>query len=347
MNNENFSCFLIRIKHLALLIFLLNGLFAIGQVSSTLYPKCSGELEKHLGYSLCYDEAHEQASWVIYEPGKSGSAERKDNFTEDRSISSGSATLRDYKGSGYDRGHLFPAGDATWSQSVMDGTFYLSNMSPQDPGFNRGIWKNLESLIRTWSYQVNSETDVVITGGVLTTSCGSIGRNKVTVPCSYYKIYVDPEADIAVGFLLENRKYESGYDLASYQVSIDSIEKLTGLDFFADVPEALENDIEDDVELQYLSFSGEISHSKPSESNKGSTAVQCGGIAKSTGVRCRNKTRNINGYCHYHQSQIGQKKSAGPSKSYVSPGQCKATTQKGTRCQRKVSSGSSYCWQHG
>ena len=106
------------------------SLSAFGKVPSSLFPNCSGEIENHLGYSLCYREDHEQAFWVIYEPGKQGSAQRKDNFQVDEAISTGSASPGDYKRSGYDRGHLFPAGDATCSQVVIDATFFMSNMSP-------------------------------------------------------------------------------------------------------------------------------------------------------------------------------------------------------------------------
>lgn len=201
-------------------------------------------------------------------------------------------------------------------------------------------------MVRSWSYQIDSETDLVITGGVLTSSCGSIGRNNVTVSCYYYKIYFDPEADIALGFLLENKKYNSGYELSDFLVSIDSIEKVTGLDFFASLPEPVESQIEDDVSPKVLSFTDLSTQSTKTESSKVGQAVQCRGIAKSTGARCRNKTKNANSYCHYHQDQVGQKGSSTPAKSSVCPGRCKATTQKGIQCKRKASAGSSYCWQH-
>ena len=73
-----------------------------------------------------------------------GKYERSDNFRKDPHISTGSATLKDYKESGYDRGHLIPASDMKWSPDAMSASFFMINMSPQDPSFNWGIWKKLE-----------------------------------------------------------------------------------------------------------------------------------------------------------------------------------------------------------
>ena len=119
----------------------------------------------HEGYSLLYDEDHEQASWVAYELEASdiqGAVGRTDDFREDPTVATHSAELADYKYSGFDRGHLIPAGDATRSASAMSATFYLSNMSPQDPGFNRGGWRVLESYVRRWAR--DNEAVYVVTG---------------------------------------------------------------------------------------------------------------------------------------------------------------------------------------
>ena len=101
----------------------------------------------HAGYSLLYNEIHEQASWVAYELTKDETNkiyDRTNKFIVDRSVKTGSATDKDYESSGYDRGHLAPASDMGWSEITMAESFYYSNMSPQDPSFNRGIWKKLE-----------------------------------------------------------------------------------------------------------------------------------------------------------------------------------------------------------
>ena len=103
---------------------------------------------EHEYYTLRYNEKTEQADWVAYTLKKvnldNSKFKRTDNFREDPDVKTKSATLADYKGSGYDRGHLAPAADFAWTKNGMSESFYMSNMSPQQPDFNRGIWKKLE-----------------------------------------------------------------------------------------------------------------------------------------------------------------------------------------------------------
>lgn len=109
-------------------------------------PSKNGELIKHSYYALSYIEAHEQAEWVYYELDSnliSGAVSRTNNFREDKSVSTGSATLADYKGASYDRGHLAPAGSMSGNATAMSESFYMSNMSPQHPSFNRGDRKSV------------------------------------------------------------------------------------------------------------------------------------------------------------------------------------------------------------
>ncbi len=113
----------------------------------------------HKYYSLCYSEEHEQAAWVSYNLTINevyGDITRTNNFREDPYIREGSATLDDYRGSGFDRGHLAPAADMAFSTIAMSESFYLSNMSPQAPSFNRGIWKKLESYVRKLAFTYGS-----------------------------------------------------------------------------------------------------------------------------------------------------------------------------------------------
>jgi endonuclease G len=123
---------------------------------------------RHAGYSFVYNEAYEQAAWVAYELTEKETDkqyDRTDKFIPDPSVITGSATDSDYSGSGYDRGHLAPAADMGWSSTSMAESFYFSNMSPQVPGFNRGIWKRLEEQVRSWA--IEYDTIYVVTGPVL------------------------------------------------------------------------------------------------------------------------------------------------------------------------------------
>lgn len=193
----------------------------------------------HTGFSLLYDEAHEQPRWVAYRLTRDevyGVHERKDNFRPDPSISTGSADLEDYRGSGYDRGHLIPAADLSWSEEAMSDSFYMSNMSPQEPEFNRGVWASLEAVVR--NYAVTEGAVHVVTGPVLTDGpYQKIGGNGVSVPKQYYKVildYVEPEMK-AIGFLLPNEG--TRVRLERFATSVDHIEKITGIDFFPRLPD--------------------------------------------------------------------------------------------------------------
>ena len=201
---------------------------------------------KHSGFSLLYSEDHEQATWVAYVLSSKevdGKVPRSNNFREDPSIITGSASLSDYKGSGYDRGHLAPAGDLKWSENSMKDSFYLSNMSPQVPGFNRDIWKRLEEWTRDQA--VSNKELIVITGPVLTDGpYEEIGNNGVDIPKRYFKVlldYTEPEIK-AVGFIMENKSSKS--PVTDFALTIDEVELVTGLDFFYLLPDSYEENIE-------------------------------------------------------------------------------------------------------
>lgn len=211
----------------------------------------------HTNYALQYDERYEQAEWVAYELTAAevkGTVRRGNNFREDPSVITGSAELSDYKKSGFDRGHLAPAGDMKFSESAMDESFYLSNMSPQRPGFNRGIWKELEEKVRDWAEENGSL--YVVTGPVLNKPYyQTIGGNKVAVPEYYYKVILDyKEPGIkGIGFLLPNKKCDDGVE--DYAVTIDEVEEVTGIDFFPKLPDTVEGKIESEADLSLWGFS--------------------------------------------------------------------------------------------
>ncbi|KHJ38017.1 nuclease [Pedobacter glucosidilyticus] len=270
---------------------------------------------QHSGFSLSYNELHEQANWVAYELTKEETVKvhsRTDKFLEDPKVKTRTANAKDYASSGYDRGHLAPAADMVWSATAMAESFYYSNMSPQNPSFNRGIWKKLEELVRTWA--VENEALYIATGPVLNSGLPSIGTNKVSVPNYYYKVILDYKAPEikGIGFILENKS--SSQPLQSYAVSIDSVEKFTGIDFFVSLPDEEEAIIEKKICLACWSWdstipkneTGTIKQEQRSEENnvnkaevKTSSAVQCSGITKA-GSRCKRITTNANGKCYQH-----------------------------------------------
>jgi endonuclease G len=277
-------------------IFLLS-ISAFGQ--EYFEHSVNGEKVVHTKFRLSYLEDHEQAEWVYYKLDSlinKGIVNRLDQFREDTSISTGSAKLSDYKSSGYDRGHLVPAGDMKSSYTAMSESFLMSNISPQNPSFNRGGWKKLESLVRGWADKHELH---IVTAGVLHSELDRIGRSGVSVPSYFYKIIYAPSESKMIGFLMPNTKINLG--LQNYVKSVDHIESLTGIDFFYDLEDGLENALEAKSTLSSWDFDPKSMSSTTNKSS--STALQCKGNAKSTGNRCIKTTKNKNQYCYAHQIQ--------------------------------------------
>ncbi|HBF88562.1 MAG TPA: DNA/RNA non-specific endonuclease [Bacteroidales bacterium] len=206
----------------------------------------------HLAMSLLYDEKHEQAKWVthIITPDIiEGNANRSNDFRVDSMILTGSATKADYWYSGYDRGHLAPSADFRWSKKALSESYYYSNMCPQRPELNRERWAELENTLRQNVIETNEQL-YVVTGGVLSENLPAIGENKVSIPEYVYKIALDIEGEEkkAIGFIMSN-KYCS-YPVMHYAVSIDSVEQLTGIDFFHALPDSIEDSLESNIDYK-------------------------------------------------------------------------------------------------
>lgn len=215
----------------------------------------TGVVIKHDGYQLSYNEQHEQAEWVAYSLSKNDIVYtnfKRPYFIMDSKVRTKSADWRNYKKSGYDKGHLCPAGDKRYSKKAHDETFLTSNISPQNHKFNAGIWNKLEQKTRYWAKK--HQQLYVITGGILTSDLKSIGTEKVSIPNYFYKIlldYTQPEIK-AIAFLIPHK--ESNKPLYEYVVSIDDLEQQTGIDFFPNLPDAIENKLESSNSYKGWSF---------------------------------------------------------------------------------------------
>jgi endonuclease G len=238
-----------------------NGSWEYDTASSALHNleipmlKPTDEVVQHEAYILSYNEKDEQANWVAYELTKDHTVakfKRSNKFISDPSVKTGSADGADYAGSGYDRGHLAPAGDMAWSKVTLDESFYFSNMSPQVPSFNRGVWKRLETLARKWAKEYQKL--YIVTGPVLTSDLPTIGHDSVAVPKYYYKVILEysPNEKKAIGFILPNEK--SKKPLKDFAVSVDSVEHETGIDFFPMLPDSVETKLESKIDLQEWDF---------------------------------------------------------------------------------------------
>jgi endonuclease G, mitochondrial len=191
-------------------------------------------------FMVSYSEKHKNPEWAAYTLTAAQRAksdiERTGSFKTDKDNPLNTATNDDFTGSGYDRGHLVPCEDMSFAPEAMEASFFTTNVSPQDEGFNRGIWKVLENKVRGWA---DSEKKVyIVTGAVLPksfTGATYIGKNKdVFVPKKFYKIILVWEKNNKKGiaFLLNNVVGEKGVPLSKYACSIDEVEQATGINFF-------------------------------------------------------------------------------------------------------------------
>jgi endonuclease G len=224
--------------------------------SDWYYPETptATEILIKTGFALAYNEAAEQAWWVAYHltaEELQGTLDRDNfDFDSDVAVNTGSATLKDYTGSGYDRGHLAPAADMKWNSEAMQASFLLSNISPQTHSFNAGIWERLEKRMRGWAKRDGSL--YLVTGPVLKEKPSeTIGLNQVWVPNNYYKVALAYKKNRwhALAFVMDQQA--SGKDLQPYFVTIDEVERQTGLDFFPAIPDELEEQLESESELGY------------------------------------------------------------------------------------------------
>ncbi len=237
------------------------------------------EIIEHSALTLSYNEQHEQANWVAHMITKDilyGNVSRTNDFRLDPKVSTVTADSADYWDSGFDRGHLAPSADFRWSRKALSESYFYSNMSPQRPELNRESWAKLENQVREWA--LDATELIVITGPVLSESLPTIpqGSKRVSIPEYYYKIAFDnvgPDLK-AIGFILPNKAAD--YRLLDYAVSVDSIEQLTGIDFFANIPDEVEVEIEamDDIMVWPINTDATKGDIMPIDFAKGQVAAQ-------------------------------------------------------------------------
>ena len=172
-------------------------------------------------------------AWVAYEltPKHAlGCLPRSNAFASDKSLDpEHRSDPKDYVGTGYDIGHMAPDGDMSWSDTTERESFILSNMSPQLPGLNRGIWKLLETAVRTWSAG-DKKNLIVYVGPIYNNKDKTIGEGKVTVPHAFYKIIIDENSGEVLAFIFP-QKEALGNDLSKFQTTVKDIENETDITF--------------------------------------------------------------------------------------------------------------------
>lgn len=208
----------------------------------------------HTGHTLSFNREHNEPNWVAWEltaEETDGRFARSDDFQPDPQVPEPHRVVTsDYRGAGYDRGHMAPAADMKWSARAMTECFYMSNICPQDHGLNSGPWATLEKACRRWAVQE----------GCVYVVCGPVfkaGRHKsigterhITVPDGFFKVVLSlaEGREKAIGFYYANRSGKQTMEAAA--MSVDAVEELTGIDFFVNVPDKLEERVESRFSLK-------------------------------------------------------------------------------------------------
>ena len=172
--------------------------------------------------------------------GPNAQNRRNYKFYRDPSVS-GCPEWYEYRGSGYDRGHMAPANDMRWSTQSMSDCFLMTNICPQDHDLNGGSWNKLELKIHDWAKRYSKI--IVATGPIFNGNNQRIGQNNdIVVPAGFFKVVLDPSRNRAIGFVYEN--HEGGGGVKRHACSVDNVERITGHDFFSALPDNIENAIE-------------------------------------------------------------------------------------------------------
>ena len=228
-----------------------------GVVNSFLVKKLSsGEVN----FCIEWDIAKKAQRWTAFRwdnTNSGGYIKREDNFIEDTDIPEEyRTTYENYRGSGYTRGHICASADRWNSLEANRQTFLYSNMQPQLYSFNGGIWANMEMKVRSWNTADFRDTLYVVKGGTIDHNSDIIEHTStgLLVPKYFFMAILCKnkstvnEGYKAIGFYLEHRSfYEDEKTLSPYIVSIDKLENLTGIDFFCNLPDRIENQVENNV----------------------------------------------------------------------------------------------------
>lgn len=210
----------------------------------------SEQIIRKTSYIVSYNRNTKCPNWVAWQltaEHTDGPYKRTNNFHEEEEVPEPKATLQDYRGSGWSRGHMCPAGDNKWNSEAMFDSFSLVNVCPQNSNHNSGLWNSLEMDCRRWAKQYG---DIYIVCGplFLNSEHETIGDNEVFVPEAFFKVVLclngEPKA---FGIITRNTEGNKKRDL--YYNSVDQVERITGIDFFPALPDDLEESVESAVDM--------------------------------------------------------------------------------------------------
>ena len=215
---------------------------------ASVRPDVPSELVRHTGYVTNYNPEWMQPNWVAYEltdrEAESYAASRETySFVADPDVSR-SPKRGDYAHSGYSQGHMVPAQDMRWSEEAMRDSHYFSNCCPQAAKLNNGRWKRVEEKMHALAMQWGRL--YVCCGPIVKPGHASIGpeERRIAVPDSFFKVVCGKKNGEwrAIGFVMPNRDCPGG--MFQYAVPVDEVERLTGYDFFRNLPDDTERAVE-------------------------------------------------------------------------------------------------------
>ena len=204
------------------------------------------------GYRASYNADNRQpnyVTWTLTPQRLQGDAKRRSSFYEDPELADDAKSLlSDYSRSGYDRGHLCPAGDNTWSLTAMIESFLLSNICPQKHTLNSGDWRVLEEACRTWAAE-QGDTLHIVAGPLFDREKSGWLKKRVRIPSAFFKTIVNlrPGKEHGIAFIYRNTTDDQPMQRAA--CTIDEVERLTGYDFYAELPDALQARLENENHL--------------------------------------------------------------------------------------------------
>ena len=191
-------------------------------------------------------------NWVAYEltdVEAQGEYPRRGSFCPDPDVLGATAISKDYSNTGWDRGHMAPAGDMKWSEKAMYESHYLSNVCPQNRDLNGGLWMQLEQQIRAWA--VKDGNIFIACGPIMDEQPETIGLyNQISIPKAFFKVVCKKIDGIyfSIGFIFPNEKCTGS--IYNYSCSVDEVEKITGYDFFFTLPDKIEKRMESAYDIK-------------------------------------------------------------------------------------------------
>lgn len=204
------------------------------------------QMLRRTGYTASYNKTTKLPNWVAWHltaDRTTGPAKRSGvDFQADMDVPAPRAEDSDYYGSGYDRGHMCPAADNKYSEKAMEESFLFTNMCPQNGNLNRGDWNEMEQACRRWAKEYGGV--YIVCGPILYKGKHkTIGKNKVVVPEAFFKVVLRTgENPKAIGFIYKNA--EGNRPKGDYVNTVDEVERITGIDFFPELPDDVENKVE-------------------------------------------------------------------------------------------------------